>query len=80
MRRLVQRNSAAETAAFTLVEWLVVIAIVAILLLAALSRAKEQARRTHCTSNLRQLALATQAYWDDYSDTSPAAIPLGRNE
>ncbi len=55
--------------AFTLVELLVVIAVIA--LLAALSfpalmRSRTAARATVCTSNLRQVVLATQLYWDDH--------------
>src|SRR4030042_1361110 len=56
---------------FTLIELLVVIAIIAVLraiLMPALSRVKEQGKRTTCLSNLRQLTLAWIMYADENDD------------
>ena len=62
---------------FTLIELLVVIAIIALLiaiLLPALSRAKEQGRRTICRNNIRQLVIGMHAYGNDFNDRLPYHI------
>jgi prepilin-type N-terminal cleavage/methylation domain-containing protein/prepilin-type processing-associated H-X9-DG protein len=65
-----------QRTAFTLIELLVVIAIIAILaaiLFPVFARAREQARKAACMSNLKQIGLGVMMYVQDYDETYPAA-------
>ena len=69
--------------AFTLIELLVVIAVIGILaaiFLPALARSKAVAKRIHCVANVKQLALATHLYVDDYEDHLPPMAAVNRND
>jgi prepilin-type N-terminal cleavage/methylation domain-containing protein/prepilin-type processing-associated H-X9-DG protein len=71
-----------EKRAFTLIELLVVIAIIAILaaiLFPVFARARENARRASCQSNLKQIALGMNMYIQDYDGRYPQGYALDRS-
>ncbi len=76
MNDVVSRHHSGEKAkcGFTLIELLVVIAIIAILaaiLFPVFAQAREKARQISCTSNIKQIALATMMYCQDYDEQFP---------
>jgi prepilin-type N-terminal cleavage/methylation domain-containing protein/prepilin-type processing-associated H-X9-DG protein len=85
-RRTIQGGNkmpARRRSGFTLIELLVVIAIIAILaaiLFPVFARAREAARKSNCSNNLKELAIALQTYWTDYDATLPSSasyVPPG---
>ena len=67
-------NTSNQNKAFTLIELLVVIAIIAILaaiLFPVFATAREKARQTSCSSNLKQLGIAVLQYVQDFDETYP---------
>jgi len=71
------RNAMRRTRGFTLIELLVVIAIIAILaaiLFPVFARARENARRASCMSNMKQIGLGLMQYLQDYDEAFPTYL------
>lgn len=74
MNRTLKNTEKVPAAAFTLIELLVVLAIISILtaiLFPVFARARENARRASCLSNLQQIGLAFLQYTQDYDERYP---------
>ena len=80
-KKALQYGSFSKKSAFTLIELLVVIAIIAILaaiLFPVFAKARENARRASCSSNMKQIGLGFMQYAQDYDETyAPRANSLG---
>ena len=77
MKSTLHYNALRVKKAFTLIELLVVIAIIAILaaiLFPVFARARENARRSSCSSNMKQIGLGIIQYTQDYDEKYPARI------
>ncbi|PQV62606.1 prepilin-type cleavage/methylation domain-containing protein [Abditibacterium utsteinense] len=75
-QKMIMPSSRSTRTGFTLIELLVVIAIIAILaaiLFPVFGRARENARRSSCQSNLKQIGLAMMQYAQDYDEHVSAA-------
>ena len=82
MKTLMFHSLGTRRRGFTLIELLVVVAIIAILaalLLPALARAKDSARRVVCISNLRQVGYVYHLYTQDYNNRLPSDDMLGKS-
>lgn len=85
---VVNKNNEGKMKKFTLIELLVVIAIIAILagmLMPALAKARESARRTDCKNQLRQIGACIQMYYDEqkafpYASSMPGTVPTPDND
>ena len=72
----------ASSRGFTLIELLVVIAIISILaaiLFPVFQNVRENARRTSCASNMKQLGLSFMQYAQDYDESLPMGVSAGRD-